>query len=493
MSSSNMEKDPFNVEPETGPNFKRTLTASNLIALGVGAIIGTGIFVLTGTAAANHAGPALVLSFILSGLGCAFAGLCYAEFASLMPSSGSAYAYAKSTLGQFIAWIIGWDLILEYLFGASTVAVGWSGYFVKMCKHFGFDFPEKLCNAPLTFSQGHFIATGQILNIPAMFIIAMITILLVVGIKESARFNNIIVLVKLAVILLFIFLCASYVIPANWHPFIPAPEVIKDAQGALHNAYGIKGIVSGAAVIFFAYIGFDAVSTVAQEAKNPQRDMPIGILVSLLICTILYIAVSLVMTGIVPFKQLNVPAPIAEVIEATIKRGSNLGWLQLFTEIGAIAGLSSVVLVMLLGQPRIFYAMSKDGLLPKGFSAIHSKFGTPHVTTILTGSVAMIVAGLFPIGLLGELVSIGTLLAFVIVCVGIIVLRRQRPDMVRPFKTPLVPLVPILGAGICLYQMYELPQDTWIRLIVWMGIGFIIYFTYSIKNVKRIQANKVNS
>ena len=453
---------------------KRTLTATNLTALGIGAIIGTGIFVLTGTAAANHAGPALVLSFILSGLGCAFAGLCYAEFASMIPIAGSAYTYSYATLGEFIAWIIGWDLILEYLFGAATVAVGWSGYIVSFLNDFGITMPVSLTSAPLAHDAAGWHTTGALINFPAMFIVIIMTALLVVGIRESSRFNSIIVIIKIAVVLLFIAFGMSFIDTANWHPFIP------ENTGEF-GKFGWSGIVAGAGVIFFAYIGFDAVSTAAQEAKNPQKDMPIGILASLAVCTVLYIAVALVMTGIVNFKDLNVPAPIALAID---RSGSALDWLRPLIKIGAIAGLSSVVLVMLMAQPRIFYSMAKDGLLPKKFASVHSKFKTPHITTIITGSIAAVVAGLFPIGILGELVSIGTLLAFVIVCIGIIVLRKNRPELNRPFKTPLVPLIPILGAIICLGQMLALPGDTWVRLIVWMGIGVAIYYFYGRKNSK---------
>lgn len=458
-----------------GHGLKRALNAKNLITLGIGAIIGTGIFVLTGTAAAVHAGPAIVLSFILSGLGCVFAGFCYSEFSSMIPIAGSAYTYSYATLGEFIAWIIGWDLILEYLFASSTVAVGWSGYFVSFLKDFHIIIPEKLCSAPFNHIPGQgWVTTGSILNLPAMAIIIFVSVLLVIGIKESVSFNNIIVLIKLIVILLFIGFGIAYINVDNWKPFIP------------HNtgdfgSFGWSGIFNGAAVIFFAYIGFDAVSTAAQEAKNPKRDMPIGILGSLLVCTILYVAVSAVLTGIVNYKELNVAAPIALAIDRT---GQALMWLRPLIKIGALAGLSSVVLVMLMGQPRIFFSMANDGLLPKSFAKVHPKFRTPYITTIITGAFAAVVAGLFPIGLLGELVSIGTLLAFVIVCGSVIVLRRTNPDTPRPFKTPFVPLFPILGILICLAQMASLPWDTWLRLIIWMVIGLVIYFTYSRKKSK---------
>ncbi len=454
---------------ETG--LKRTLTATNLVMLGVGAIIGAGIFVLTGAAASLHAGPAVVLSFVAAGIACAFAGLCYSEFASMIPISGSAYTYAYATLGEFIAWIIGWDLILEYLFGAATVAVGWSGYVVSFLADFGLQIPTNLSTSPFIYDNAtsNFTRTGALLNFPAMFIIAMMTTLLVIGISESAKFNNVIVIVKVIVILLFIGFGFSYIDTNNWVPFIPE-------NTGVNGQFGISGIMRGAAVIFFAYIGFDAVSTAAQEAVNPQRDMPKGMLGSLAVCTILYILVGLVMTGIVPYKQLNDPAPIAIAINAA---GDGLAWLRTPIKIGAIAGLSSVILVMLLGQPRIFYAMSKDGLLPASFSKIHPKYKTPYITTIITGCVAMVVAGLFPIGLLGELVSIGTLLAFVIVCGGILVLRYTSPELVRPFKTPLFPFVPIMGMLTSLYLMANLPWHTWERLIIWMALGIVIYFAYS--------------
>jgi len=452
---------------------QKVLTATNLVLLGIGCVIGTGIFVLTGTAAAMHAGPAITLSFLLSGVGCIFAGLCYAEFASLLPIAGSAYTYSYATLGEFMAWIIGWDLILEYLFASSTVAVGWSGYMVSFLRDFGIHIPDKLCYSPIDYTKaaGWFL-TGNIINLPSILIIGVVSALLIVGIKESTRFNNIIVIVKVVVVLLFIGFGMSYINVDNWTPYIPE-------NTGTFGQFGISGIFTGAGVIFFAYIGFDAISTAAQETKNPKRDMPIGILGSLLGCMLLYVAVSAVLTGIVDYRELNVPAPIAVAIDKT---GDTLFWLRPLIKVGAIAGLSSVILVLLLAQPRIFYTMAKDGLLPKSFSRLHPKFRTPHVTTILTGAIAAVMSGLLPINVLGELVSIGTLLAFTIVCASVLVLRIKKPELHRPFKTPWVPFVPIMGMGICMAQMFALPWDTWLRLIGWMAIGLAIYFIYGYRH-----------
>ncbi|MBI2486690.1 MAG: amino acid permease [Deltaproteobacteria bacterium] len=450
-------------------SLKRVLGPLNLVGLGIGVIIGAGIFVLTGQAAAQYAGPAVVLSFIISGIGCALTGLCYAEMASMIPVAGSAYTYAYATLGEFFAWVIGWDLILEYLFGASTVAVGWSGYMVSFLKDFGIVIPEHLSKAPFVFdAKMGWMHTGAIINLPAVFIILVMTLLLVRGIRESATANNVIVFIKITVLMLFIGAGLFFIKTENWEPFIP-PN-----QGSF-GQFGWSGILRGAGVIFFAYIGFDAVSTTAQEARNPQRDMPIGILGSLGISTLVYIAVALVLTGIMRYDRLLVPDPIAVAVNSV---GPEFFWLRPFIKIGAIAGLSSVILILLLGQPRIFYSMARDGLLPKQFAAVHPKFRTPYITTILTGIVAAFFAGLFPIGILGELVSIGTLLAFVIVSIGVLVLRYTHPELPRTFKTPLVPLVPILGAAVSLLQMLALPRDTWLRLIVWMAIGLVIYFSY---------------
>ncbi len=467
-------------------SLKRALGPINLTLLGIGAVVGAGIFVLTGQAAAKYAGPGIVFSFIFAGLACAFAGLCYAEFSAMIPISGSAYTYSYATLGEFVAWIIGWDLILEYLFAASAVAVGWSGYVVSFLKDLGMVIPPAFTKAPYDhvapldagwniwrlFTEG-WTHTGAVLNVPAMVIVGVVTVLLVVGIRESSLFNNIIVAIKLAVILTFVAVGVAYINADNWIPFVP-PETTP-------GTFGWSGILRGAGVIFFAYIGFDAVSTAAQEARNAKRDMPIGILASLGICTALYIVVALVLTGIVHYSELNVPDPIAVAINAA---GTGVGWLRPVIKIGAIAGLSSVILVMMLGQPRIFYAMSKDGLLPTIFSEVHPHFRTPWLATILTGCVAMVVAGLFPIGLLGELVSIGTLLAFAIVCAGIFVLRFTDPQIHRPFRTPVFWLISPAGVIFCLWLMYGLPPDTWARLIVWMAIGFVIYFFYGRRHSK---------
>jgi APA family basic amino acid/polyamine antiporter len=467
-------------EAASESGLQRSLGPLNLTLLGIGAIIGAGIFVLTGQAAAAHAGPAIAISFVLAAIACVFAGLCYAEFAAMIPIAGSAYTYGYATLGEFFAWIIGWDLILEYLFAASTVAVGWSGNVVSFAKDLGIALPSAWASAPFEhkapadagfnvlriFGEG-WSTTGAIVNLPAVIIVALCTMLLIVGIKETARFNNAAVVIKITVVLLFLIFGAAYVNKENWEPFIPP------AQGDGH--FGFAGIVRAAAVIFFAYIGFDAVSTAAQEAKNPQRDMPIGILASLVICTVLYIGVSLVMTGILKYDQLNDAAPIAKAIDSV---GPALAWLRPIIKVGSIAGLSSVILVMLMAQPRIFYTMANDGLLPPIFAKLHTKYRTPWVSTVITGLFAGLFAGTLPISLLGELVSIGTLLAFVIVCAGVLVLRYKEPNRPRPFRTPWVPVVPLLGIASCLYLMSALPIDTWARLLVWLLIGLVIYFVY---------------
>jgi len=454
----------------SGHQLKRVLGPLHLTLLGIGCVIGAGIFVLTGQAAASYAGPAISLSFVLSGVACVFAGLCYAEFASMIPVAGSAYTYAYATLGEVFAWIIGWDLILEYLFGASAVAVGWSAYVVSFLKDFGLHLPAALASAPLAYdpATGGLHATGGILNLPAVFIVSLMIALLVVGIRESANFNNVIVAVKMTVILLFIGCGAGFVHWANWHPFLP------QNTGSFGH-FGWSGVLRGSAVVFFSYIGFDAVSTAAQESRNPQRDMPIGILASLVICAVLYVVVSLVLTGLVSYKELGVPDPIAVGIDAA---GPVLQWMRPVVKAGAIAGLSSVVMVLLLGQTRILFAMSRDGLLPSLFARVHSRFLTPYITTLATGIVAVVIAGLFPIGFISELVSIGALLAFTMVCAGILVLRYTKPEYPRPFRTPWVPLVPVMGALLSLLQMVALPRGTWIRLVVWMAVGLVLYGCY---------------
>ncbi|MGK2935520.1 MAG: amino acid permease [Gemmatimonadaceae bacterium] len=453
---------------EEGQRLRRALGPLNLTTLGIGAIIGAGIFVLTGTAAAQYAGPGIVYSFLLAGTGCLFAALCYAEFAAMIPVAGSAYTYGYATLGEFLAWIIGWDLILEYLFGAATVAVGWSAYFGTFLRDAGVDLPAGLASSPLAYADGALTRTGAIVNLPAVLIIAIMTAVLVVGIRESARFNNLMVMVKVVIVLLVIGFGFMYVNQANWHPFVP-PNTGEFGE------FGWSGVVRGAGVIFFAYIGFDAVSTAAQEARNPRRDMPIAILGSLAIVTLLYVLMALVLTGLASYTLLNVPHPVFVAIE---RAGPSLAWLRPVVSAGAVIGLASVVLVLLMAQPRIFYAMARDGLLPLVFGTVHPRFRTPYVTTILTGTVAAVFAGIFPIGVLGELVSIGTLLAFVIVSAGILVLRYRQPNLPRPFRAPLVPLVPILSILICGYMMVSLPLDTWLRLLGWMALGLVVYFAY---------------
>jgi basic amino acid/polyamine antiporter, APA family len=447
-------------ESKVGGGLKKALGALDLTMLGIGAIIGTGIFVLTGIAAAKYAGPALVISFIISGLACAFAALVYAEFASKVPVAGSAYTYSYASLGELVAWIIGWDLMLEYALAASTVAIGWSGYFSTLLGGFGIHLPAW---ASKSFSEGGMV------NIPAFTIALLITWLLSVGIKESTRVNNIIVFVKLFAVLLFIGVAVGYVKPVNWHPFMP---------------FGWSGVIGGAAIVFFAYIGFDAVSTAAEEVKNPQRDLPVGIIASLVVCTVLYIVVAAILTGIVPYTQLNVAAPVALALQLI---GQN--WVAGIISLGAISGITTVLLVMLYGQTRVFYAMSRDGLLPKIFSEIHPKYKTPFKSTWVTGVVVCLVAGLTPIGIVSEMVNIGTLAAFVLVSVGVMALRIKQPNLNRSFKVPFVYVVAPLAIIFCFVLMAMLPGATWLRFGVWLALGFVIYFAYGMKNSKLAKAD----
>jgi APA family basic amino acid/polyamine antiporter len=440
-----------------GKALKRTLTGLDLTLLGIGAIIGTGIFVLTGTAAANQAGPAIVLAYVAAGLACGFAALCYAEFASMIPISGSAYTYAYATLGEIFAWMIGWDLILEYAVGSMTVAVGWSGYFQRILAGFGVHLPAWMTAAPATGVE------GALINLPAVLIVLVITALLVIGVRESARFNAAMVAVKMAAILFFIIVGVGYVEPANWSPFMP---------------YGIQGIAAAAAVVFFAYIGFDAVSTTAEEAKNPKRDLPIGIIASLVICTVLYLAVAAVLSGIIPVVQYRADAQFLNAPVGYALATINMDWAAGLVSAGAVAGITSVLLVMLMSQPRIFFAMSRDQLLPAGVSKVHPRFRTPYITTMITGAIVAIVAGFTPIQVLGEMTSIGTLFAFVVVCFAVMILRARRPDHPRPFKVPFGVLFPICGVLSCVYLMVNLTVMTWVRFLLWLDIGMVIYWFY---------------
>jgi APA family basic amino acid/polyamine antiporter len=469
-------------EEMNGENrLKRVLGPWSLTSLGIGCIIGAGIFVITGYAAAYKTGPALPLSFVVAGLCCIFSALCYAEFASMAPVAGSAYTYAYATLGEGFAWIIGWDLILEYTVASASVAHGWSKYFQNFIGMFDVKVPGILSNVPFDFdpSQGQFLATGSWFDFPAFLIVAILTIVLVIGIKESSRFNNIMVVVKLAVVLLVIGAGVFYIDSANWHPFAPYGWSGISIFG--HTIWGQTGadgspvgVLAGAAMIFFAYIGFDSVSTHAEEARNPQRDVPFGIITSLIICTILYIAVAIVLTGMVPYDQIDVHAPVAAAFEKV-----GLRWGQFVISLGAVVGITSVMMVLMLSQPRVFLAMARDGLLPEGFfGAVHPRFRTPWKSTILTGLLVGAMASFVPLGILAELVNIGTLLAFIIVCMAVLVMRYVNPEAERPFRCPGSPVVPVLGVVFCLILMFSLPAENWLRLGVWMFIGILVYVFY---------------
>jgi basic amino acid/polyamine antiporter, APA family len=458
---------------------QRALGPIHLIMLGIGAIIGAGIFVITGHAAAEHAGPAVLISFIVAGTGCLFAGLCYAEFASMIPVAGSAYTYAYATMGGFIAWFIGWNLVLEYLVAASTVAVGWSGYFNDFMHDFGVTLPAFLVNAPIDFAHGNFVFTGALVNVPAAGIVLILTAFLVMGVRESATFNGFMVLLKLAVVIAVIVFGFAYIKPANLTPFIPP-------NTGTFGQFGWSGILTASALIFFAYIGFDAVSVAAQEARNPQRDMPIGILGSLFICTVLYILMSLVLTGIVPYQTLSASLT-AHPVSTAVNAVPQLAWLGPIVNIGASIGLATVIFVSLYGQSRIFYSMARDGFIPQLFCQVHPKFRTPYRGTIVTGLFAAVLAALFPLDILGELVSIGTLMAFAVVCLGVLVLRVRKPKAKRHFRTPYAWVVAPLGVLTCGGMMVALPVDTWIRLFVWTIVGFLIYFVYGVWHIKKPQ------
>jgi APA family basic amino acid/polyamine antiporter len=464
-------------ETESGAHrLRRVLTVWDLVALGIGGIIGVGIFILPGIEAAQHAGPGIMLSFAIAAVACSCAALCYAELAAMIPAAGSAYTYGYATLGELPAWIIGWDLILEYMVAACLVAIGWSAYCVNLVQNvlrpWGLRFPTALSQAPVDWStQLHrFVATGTIVNLPAVVIVALLTVLLIRGIKESSRMNRIMVIVKITAIVMFILLAAWYVQPGNWTPLMP---------------FGFGGVTTAAAIVFVAFGGFDAVSTAAEEAQNPQRDMPIGIMGSLAVATLLYIAVSAIMTGVVPYHKLGVPDPVALVLNEL-----NMPWASMLVSLGAMAGMTSVLLVLLLGQPRILLAISRDGLLPPALAQVHKRYHTPHRATLLTGVTVAVAAALLPMHVVAELCSIGTLFAFLIVCVGVMVLRYAHADLFRPFKVPLFPVLPAVGALLCAYLMSQLPQTAWQRFLLWLLLGLVMFFTYGFRKSQLAQKSE---
>ncbi|HEX7341673.1 MAG TPA: amino acid permease [Rhodanobacteraceae bacterium] len=449
-----------------GPGLRRTLGPWGLIALGIGAVIGSGIFVITGVAAANFAGPAVILSFVFAAICSTFTALCYAEFATLIPVSGSAYSYAYATLGELVAWFIGWNLVLEYGVSASAVAVSWTGYFMSLLHHVGLDLPAALVSAPLGVVHGHLVATGAIMNLPAVVLVIALTWLCYVGIRESSGVNMAMVILKVGLIMLVIIVGWQYVDTSNWHPFVPAAT----ASGQ----FGWHGVFRGAAMVFFAYIGFEATSVAAQESRNPQRDLPIGILVSLALCTVLYVAMAAVMTGLTPFYKLGTSDPVVTAIAGH----PSLGWLRGVVEVGALLGLSSVVLVMIIAQPRIFMIMARDGLLPKVFAKVHPRHRTPHINTLITGAGIALLAAIFPLDILGDLVSMGTLIAFIAVCAGVLVLRYTQPDLPRTFRVPWIWVISSLGVLSCLALLTQMSWYNWVLMVVWTILGLAIYFLY---------------
>ena len=455
-----------NVDDVDGPGLKRTLGPWGLTALGIGAVIGGGIFVITGQAAAEHAGPAIILAFVIAAICCSFTALCYAEFATLIPMSGSSYSYAYATLGELMAWFIGWNMVLEYGVSASAVAVSWTGYFVSLLDHVGIHLPTVLTNAPLAYTDGHLVTTGALFNLPAVGIVLALTWLCYVGIRESSGANLAMVILKVSLILIVIVAGWHYVNPDYWHPFIPP------SQGP--EKYGWSGIMRAATLVFFAYIGFEATSTAAQEAKNPQRDLPVATLASLAICTVLYIGIAAVITGLLPFDQLGTSEPVVTAVRAH----PELGWLRWVVEVGALIGLSSVILVMVIAQPRIFMIMGRDGLLPPVFAKIHPRYHTPHINTVITGVGIAVLAAVFPLDVLGDLVSMGTLIAFVAVCAGVLILRKTRPELPRTFRVPWAPVTCVLGVLCCLALLYWENWYQWLLLGVWTVIGMTIYFGY---------------